>query len=90
MKEALSKVTLRDSSVPVVANTTAQPITSADEIKAELLGQICHCVQWKRSVDYMIDAGVSTFVEVGPGTVLTGLIRRIDSQVVATPVEKMS
>ena len=74
----------------MVANTTAQPIKTATEIRDELLDQICNCVQWRRSVEYMISAGVSDFVEIGPGSVLTGLIKRINNQVNVSCVEKMS
>ena len=90
MSEVISKVTFHDSAIPVVANTTAQPIESASEVKSELLNQICNCVQWRKSIEYMINAGVSDFVEIGPGAVLTGLVRRINKQVNATCVEKMS
>ena len=78
MSQIISKITFRDSFIPIVANTTAQPITTAQAIKTELLEQLCHCVQWQRSVEYMIEMGVSTFIEIGPGQVLTGLIKRIN------------
>jgi [acyl-carrier-protein] S-malonyltransferase len=81
MSKAISGLTFNDPSFPIVANTTAQPISSTAEIKAELLNQICCCIQWQRSVEFMIDAGVSTFIEIGPGRVLTGLIKRIDDRV---------
>lgn len=77
MAEVISRVTLRDPTIPVVVNCTAQPMNSAAEIKQELISQISSCVQWQKSVEYMVDAGVSTFVEVGPGKVLSGLIKRI-------------
>ena len=66
---------------PIVANTTAQPLTSAEAIKEELIEQLCHCVQWQRSIEYMIGAGISTFIEIGPGQVLSGLIKRISKEV---------
>ena len=68
-------------SIPIIANTTAQPLTTADSIKEELLRQLCNCVQWQRSIEYMVDNGVSAFVEIGPGKVLTGLIKRINKNV---------
>jgi len=64
----------------VVANSTARPLTTSDEVKQELLQQLCHCVQWQPSVEYMLQNGVSTFIEIGPGQVLSGLIRRISSE----------
>ncbi|MDO8687761.1 MAG: ACP S-malonyltransferase [Dehalococcoidales bacterium] len=67
--------------VPIIANTTAQPLTTAQEVKTELIDQLCHCVQWQRSIEYMIAHGVSTFLEIGPGKVLSGLIKRINKNV---------
>jgi [acyl-carrier-protein] S-malonyltransferase len=78
MARVLESVPFSDPVVPVVANTTAEPMTSAAEVKAELLRQLCHGVQWQRSVEYMIDDGVAAFIEIGPGEVLSGLIRRIN------------
>jgi len=81
MSQVISKLTFRDPVIPIVANTTARPITTAEAIKTELLDQLCHSVQWQRSVEYMIEMGVSTFIEIGPGQVLTGLIKRINKEV---------
>ncbi len=67
--------------VPVIGNTTALPMTTVDDVKKELTRQLCHGVQWQRSVEYMIGQGVTTFVEIGPGKVLTGLVRRINKDV---------
>ena len=78
---AIAGLTFRDPVTPIVGNTTAQPLTTAEAVKAELVDQLCHCVRWQKSVEYMIDAGVSTFLEIGPGQVLTGLIKRIDGKV---------
>lgn len=81
MSQAISMITFRDPFIPIVANTTAKPITTADAVKSELLNQLCHCVQWLRSIEYMINSGVSTFIEIGPGQVLTGLIKRTNREV---------
>jgi len=78
MSRILESIPFGDPVVPIVANTTAEPMTSAAEVKAELLRQLCQGVQWQRSVEYMIDDGVATFIEIGPGEVLGGLIRRIN------------
>ena len=77
----LESIPFADPVVPIVANTTAEPMTSAAEVKAELLRQLCQGVQWQRSVEYMIDDGVAAFIEIGPGEVLSGLIRRINPDV---------
>lgn len=81
MTRAISKLIFRAPTIPIVVNGTAQPVTTAAAVKRELLWQLCNCVRWKQSVEYMISAGVSTFVEIGPGKVLAGLIRRIAREV---------
>jgi [acyl-carrier-protein] S-malonyltransferase len=81
MSRVLGSIPFADPVVPIVANTTAEPMTSAAEVKAELLRQLCHGVQWQRSVEHMIDDGVAAFIEIGPGEVLSGLIRRINPDV---------
>ena len=65
--------------VPVVANGSALPMTTVAEIVAELSAQMAAPVNWTGTVQHIVGAGVRTFVELGPGTVLAGLIRRIDS-----------
>lgn len=81
MTRAVSQLDFRSSQIPIVANCTARPITTGDEVKEELLRQLCNCVQWQPSVEYMVDAGVSTFIEIGPGIVLSKLIKRISKGV---------
>lgn len=81
MAKAISQVDFKHPSVPVIANSTAQPLTRSDEVKEELLQQLCNCVQWQPSVEYMVGAGVSTFIEIGPGQVLTGLVKKISTEV---------
>jgi len=90
MTNVLSEMEFRHPSTPVVVNSTAQPATTADEVKEELMRQLCHCVQWQRSVEYMVDAGVSTFIEIGPGQVLSGLIKRISDESQILNVEDAS
>lgn len=78
LAEYIASMPMRNPAIPIIANTTALPITTADEVKQELLNQLCHGVQWQRSIEYMINNGIGTFVEIGPGKVLSGLIRRIN------------
>ncbi len=84
-REGLFKIiaglAFRDPAVPIIANVTAQPLTKAEEVKTELIEQLCNCVQWQRSIEYMIKNGVSTIYEIGPGKVLNGLIKRIDKNI---------
>jgi [acyl-carrier-protein] S-malonyltransferase len=77
MAEVLGKVTFRDPVVPIIANVTAQPLTKASQFRDELINQLTSSVQWQKSVEYMLGQGVKSFIEIGPGKVLAGLIRRI-------------
>ena len=75
--EELARAPLRDAKVPLVQNVSARAVTNAEEIRVGLLNQLTSSVRWEQSVRAMGQMGASTFVEVGPGQVLTGLIRRI-------------
>jgi [acyl-carrier-protein] S-malonyltransferase len=81
MAEIVSSLPFRAPAVPIVANTSARPLTTAESVKAELLGQICSCVQWQRSIEFMVAEGATVFYEIGPSKVLTGLIKRINREV---------
>jgi [acyl-carrier-protein] S-malonyltransferase len=85
MKEALGATAFRQPDMPIVSNCTAEPLSDAAALPQELANQICSCVKWSQSVEYMVGNGVDTFVEVGPGKVLSGLVRRIakDANVVS-------
>lgn len=90
MAQAISQLDFRDPIVPIVVNSTAQPVTTSAEIKQELLQQLSSCVQWQKSVEYMVGAGVSTFIEIGPGQVLHGLIKRINQEAEILNIEDTS
>ena len=77
MRDVLASVPVKDPIVPMLANADARPITTADEVRAELVEHLTTGVDWVRAVETMTAAGVDTFVEVGPGKVLTNLIKRI-------------
>jgi len=81
MSAVIAGISFRQAAIPIIGNTTAQPLASTGAIKEELLRQLGNCVQWQRSVEYMVAGGVTTFIEIGPGRVLSGLIRRINRQV---------
>jgi len=80
LSEILDNVSLGEPVIPVVANTTAQLMSNAEQVKEELLRQLCSGIQWQRSIEYMVNKGVSTFIEIGPGEVLCGLVRRINRE----------
>ncbi|MEH7502366.1 ACP S-malonyltransferase [Neobacillus drentensis] len=81
LREVLDEIEMKDASIPVVVNVTAEPISSASEIKDKLIEQLYSPVLWEDSVRKMIDLGVDTFIEVGSGKVLSGLIKKIDKTV---------
>jgi [acyl-carrier-protein] S-malonyltransferase len=66
--------------VPIISNVNARPLIDIDQIKEELVKQLRNCIRWQGSVEYMMHSGVTTFYEIGPGRVLSGLIRRINSE----------
>jgi [acyl-carrier-protein] S-malonyltransferase len=77
MRQALAGIRFRDPEVPVIANATAEPLTSGASIKEELLRQLTTAVQWQRSMELISHLGVTAVAEIGPGRVLAGLLRRI-------------
>jgi [acyl-carrier-protein] S-malonyltransferase len=79
---ALERVTLREAALPVIANVTAEPVRRPEEIRRLLIQQVASPVRWEASTRRMAALGASMFVEVGPGTTLSGLIRKT----VASPV----
>ena len=85
MGTALADVAFSDPAVPLLANADARPIETAEACRAELVEHLTAGVDWIGAVEQMQAAGVSTFVEIGPGKVLTGLIKRIapDAEAIA-------
>jgi [acyl-carrier-protein] S-malonyltransferase len=77
MAEALAAVDIKRPKVPLIANVLAAPIADPAEIRQQLVAQVTGTVRWRESVTYMAAHGVKTFVELGSGKVLTGLLRRI-------------
>ena len=82
MIKYLDNTTFIAPSIPVIGNVTALPMTTPEEVKTELRRQLLNPVLWQRGIEYMIEQGVATFIEIGPGRVLTGLIKRINNEVV--------
>lgn len=77
----LESLTFADASVPVVVNVTARPVTDKDEIRRLLVEQVYSPVLWEDTIRWLIGEGVDTFVEIGSGTVLAGLIKKTDKTV---------
>lgn len=78
LRAAIEATPITAPLVPVIGNTTAQPLTTVAAIQTELIAQLTGSVRWTASMQAALAAGVTTFVEVGPGEVLAGLIKRID------------
>jgi [acyl-carrier-protein] S-malonyltransferase len=87
MRTTLAGIAFHDPSITLLANADARPITTADGARAELVDHLTAGVDWVGAVEAMVDAGVTTFVEVGPGKVLTGLIKRIAPDVEVVPAD---
>lgn len=77
LADQLARIAVSEPRIPVYANVTARPYTSAGEIRELLREQVSSPVLWEATVEAMLADGIDTFVEVGPGRVLSGLIRRI-------------
>ncbi len=81
MAQELSKLKFKKGSNSLISNITANEIFNADELKDLLVKQIKNRVRWRESVIYMINKGVNQFIEIGPGKVLSGLVKRINKEV---------
>lgn len=78
LKAAIEAVTLHPPTVPVISNVTAQPHGGVGEARALLVQQLTAPVRWEQSMRYLLSQGFTRFIELGPGTVLTGFMKRID------------
>ena len=81
MRNELSKIVFKDFRTALISNVTAQEIDDNLLIRDLLIRQIESRVRWRESINYMIKNGVKNFIEIGPGKVLSGLVKRIDKKV---------
>lgn len=81
---------VKDSNIPVITNTDANPTTSGEEFKEKMPTQIYSSVHWVQTIQKMVDSGVDTFIEIGPGKVLAGLNKKISSDVTTYNVYDMA
>lgn len=88
LRAALKTTTIHDARIPVYANVTAEPVTRANDIRELLHQQLSSPVRWEESVRNMIRDGAGRFLEIGPGKVLQGLVKRIDPTVETAGVDK--
>ncbi len=87
LEKDLRAITFKDLQVPLVTNVDADTIHKGDEAREALIRQVTMTVRWQESMLLLLDEGVNTFVEVGPGRVLTGLMRQIERSVASLNVE---
>ena len=90
MKEELKKIDFKNSNNKLISNVTADEISNVNDLKSLLISQIEKKVRWRESIINMINYGVNQFIEIGPGKVLTGLIKRIDKNVKTASINNQS
>ncbi|MFN7137938.1 MAG: ACP S-malonyltransferase [Limisphaerales bacterium] len=90
LKEALAQIPLNIPGVPVISNVTAQPHSAPVDIHTRLVEQVTSSVRWEESIRYLISQGFTRFIELGPGTALTGFMKRIDKNVQSLNVADVS
>ena len=88
LAKELEKINISKPKFPVISNVTAKPVFTPDEIKQNLIHQVSTSVLWEDSMKLILSKNVTTFFEFGPGKVLKGLLRRIDSNAQVTNIEK--
>ncbi|PNU23033.1 [acyl-carrier-protein] S-malonyltransferase [Bacillus stratosphericus] len=84
--DVLSKLDIADAKTPVISNVTADIVTFRDEIETKLIEQLYSPVRFEESVERLIDLGVTTFIEIGPGKVLSGLVKKVNRRLTTISV----
>ncbi|MEB2268817.1 ACP S-malonyltransferase [Bacillus safensis] len=84
--DVLSKLDITDAKTPVISNVTADIVTSRDDIETKLIEQLYSPVRFEESVERLIDLGVTTFIEIGPGKVLSGLVKKVNRRLTTISV----
>ena len=87
--EELAHVTIQKFTTPYVTNVTAKYVTEPDEVKDLLIRQVSSPVKWQQCVETMIEDGVDTFIEIGPGKTLTGFMKKINRSVTAMNIQTL-
>jgi [acyl-carrier-protein] S-malonyltransferase len=82
--EVLGTVTINDPAIPYLANVTADYVTKADQIKPLLTQQVSSSVKWQQTLERLIDDGADLFIELGPGTTLSGFVKKLGREGVRT------
>ena len=90
MVNLINETNFNNPNIDIMSNVTAKPQNNSKEIKRLLIEQIEKTVRWRESITNMIDNGVNNFIEIGPGKVLSGLIKRIDRNVKLNQVNNLT
>jgi [acyl-carrier-protein] S-malonyltransferase len=77
LAQAIEQTEVHDATIPLIGNIHAVPLTEAQALREELAQQIAASVQWIRTIEYLVSVGVTTFLEIGPGQTLAGMVKRI-------------
>tara|TARA_Y100001970_G_scaffold293319_1_gene439315 strand:- start:766 stop:1695 length:930 start_codon:yes stop_codon:yes gene_type:complete len=86
MEKKINETIFKDSTIELVSNVTARPTTNSNEIKKLLIEQIFSKVRWRESIEFMVKNEVKEFIEIGPGKVLSGLVKRISDKVLTKSI----
>lgn len=79
--ETLNDIEIKNASIPLISNVLAEEVTDANHIKSLLVEQVVSGVRWRESMEYLVSEGITEVIEIGNGDVLTGLMKRVDSNV---------
>ncbi len=90
LAQAIKGTNVDDAAIPIIGNIHATPLHEAQAIREELAQQIAAPVQWIRTIEYLVEAGVTTFLEIGPGQALTGMVKRIAKGVTTLNVSSLT
>jgi [acyl-carrier-protein] S-malonyltransferase len=90
LRDTLETVEFSDAKVPVIANVTAKPITDSQDIQNKLVEQLYSPVRWEETVETLLTEGVDTFVEIGPGKVLSGLVKKVNRRAAVYAVNDLT
>jgi len=83
---AVEEAPINDPVIPIIGNVSAKILNDQQQIRLDLQAQLHSRVRWTESIQFMLSRGVTTFFEIGTGTVLTGLLRRIDRKATGIPL----
>lgn len=90
LRDTLETVSFSDAKVPVIANVTAKPVTDSQDIQNKLVEQLYSPVRWEETVETLLAEGVDTFVEIGPGKVLSGLVKKVNRRATVYAVNDLT